>query len=79
MEIDPDWLGDLENLVEEEKRDIDGIFDFLAQYVRRVHSNDFIQKGLRGNPGTTFLDFIEPNNIWKCGIRTLEGVNWSQK
>ena len=30
VEIDPDWLGEMVRLVEEDQSDIDGIFDFLA-------------------------------------------------
>ncbi len=63
LNFDPDWLGERMNLVEEEKNKIDGIFDFLARYVRKVHSDDFICKELKGNPGTSFLDFIGPNDI----------------
>ena len=63
FDIDPDWLGERLKLVEEEKSKIDRIFDFLARYVRKVHSDDFIRKGLKGNPGNSFLDFIGPNNI----------------
>ena len=58
LDIDPDWLGEWLNLVEEEKSKIDGIFDFLARYVRKVHSDDFIRKGLKRNPGNSFLGFI---------------------
>ena len=28
-----------------------------------MHSDDFIRKGLKGNPGNSFLDFIGPNDI----------------
>ena len=62
-DIDPDWLGGRLNLVEEPKTNIDGIFDFLARYVRKVHSDEFIRKGLRVNPGTSYLDLIGPSDI----------------
>ena len=63
VEIDPDWLGEMVRLVEEDQSDIDGIFNFLAQYVWTVHSDEFIHKGLRLTPGTSFLDVIGPNDI----------------
>ena len=50
-------------LVEESKSKIDGIFDFLARYVRKVHTDEFIRKGLRLTPGMSFLDVIGPNDI----------------
>ncbi len=55
-EIDPDWLGEMVRLVEEDQSDIDGIFDFLAWYVRKVHSDEFICKGLQGQASLMLLD-----------------------
>ena len=63
MHIDPDWLGEMVKLVEEDKSKIDGIFDFFAGYVWKVHSDEFIHKGLRVNPGTSFINIIGPNDI----------------
>ena len=42
---------------------IDGLLDFFALYVQKVHSDEFIRKGLKLGQGTSFLDFIGPNNI----------------
>ena len=50
-------------LVEQGKSKIDGIFNFFAQYVWKVHSDEFICKGLRLTSGTSFLDVIGPNDI----------------
>jgi hypothetical protein len=52
MIIDPDWLGTMVTIVEEDKTEVDGIFDFIAWYVRRVHSDEFIRKALKTTPGT---------------------------
>ncbi len=63
LDIDPDWLGEWPNLVKEEESKIDGIFDFLAQYVRKVHAGDFICKGLRVNPGISFLGLLNQTTL----------------
>jgi hypothetical protein len=42
---------------------IDGLFDFFARYVQKVHSDEFICKGLKLGQGTSFHDFIGPTNI----------------
>jgi hypothetical protein len=63
MIIDPDWLGTTVTIVEEDKTEIDGIFDLIARYVRRVHSDEFIHKALKTTPGTNFMDIIGPNDI----------------
>ena len=63
VQIDSDWLGEMVRLVKEGKINIDGIFDFLARYVGKVHSDEFIHKGLRLTPGKSFLDVIGPNDI----------------
>ena len=63
IHIDSDWLGEMVRLVEESKSKIDGIFNFLARYVRKVHSDEFIHKGLRLTLETSFLDVIGPNDI----------------
>ena len=50
-------------MVEEGKSNIDGKFDFMAQYVQKVHSDKFIRKGMRLTLGMSFLDVIGPNGI----------------
>jgi hypothetical protein len=42
VQIDPDWLGKMVRLDEEGKSKLDGIFNFMARYVWKVHSNKFI-------------------------------------
>ena len=42
---------------------LDFLFEFFANYVRKVHSDDYIRKSMKGNSGVTFLDIIGPNDI----------------
>ena len=49
------------NIVEADSTLIDGVFDFFAQYVQKVHSDEF--KNLKILKGTSFIDIIGPNNI----------------
>ena len=65
VQIDPDWLWEMVRLVEVGQSNIDGIFDFMAWYVLKVHLNEFIRKGLRLTPGMSFLDVIGPNDSVK--------------
>ena len=46
-----------------EEADIDGLFDFFARYVRKVHSDEFIHKTLKLGKGTSFIDIIGLNGI----------------
>ena len=63
VQIDPDWLGEMVRLVEEGQGNLDGMFEFMAWYVWKVHSDEFIRKGLRLTPGMSFLNVIGPNDI----------------
>ena len=60
--INPDKLGTLD-ITGAEEADIDGLFDFFARYVRKVHSDEFIRKTLKLGKGSTFIDVIGPNDI----------------
>ena len=60
--IDPDKLGKFDVLQAGED-ELDGLFDFFARYVRKVHSDEFIRNGLKLSRGTSFIDVIGPNNI----------------
>ena len=37
--------------------------EFLARYVRKLHSDRYLKNILRQNIGTSFLDIIGPNNV----------------
>jgi len=39
------------------------IYDFLARYVRKVHSDRHIKNTLSSSPGMSFLDIIGPSDI----------------
>ncbi len=45
-EINPDELSKVD-IVEADRDFIDGLFDFFARYVQKVHSDEFIRKGLK--------------------------------
>jgi hypothetical protein len=60
--IDPDKLGKF-NVLRADEDEIDGLFDFFARYVRKVHSDEFIRKGLKLSGGASFIDVIGPNDI----------------
>ena len=60
--INPDELGALD-ITGAEEADMNGLFDFFARYVRKVHSDEFIRKTLKLGKGTSFIDVIGPNNI----------------
>jgi hypothetical protein len=41
----------------------DEMMEFLARYVRKVHSDRYIKNALKQDPGTSFLDIICPSDI----------------
>ncbi len=41
----------------------DEFYEFLARYVQRVHSDDFIWKVLRMHPKASFVDILMPSDI----------------
>ena len=43
--------------------DIENMLDFIARYVRKVHSDVFIRSTMRKAPEWSFLEFIGPSNI----------------
>ncbi len=51
------------NIVQADSAFIDGLFDFFARYVQKVHSDEFICKAMKSNKGTSFIDIIGPNDI----------------
>lgn len=60
--INPDKLGTMD-ITGAEEADIDGLFDFFARYVQKMHSDEFIRKTLKLGKGTSFIDVIGPNVI----------------
>ena len=63
------------------------VYDFLARYVRKLHSDRYIKKTLADNPGKSFLAVIGPSDVayvisllknsidvWKYDIERPEGT-----
>ena len=61
--IDPDSLvkGVEDFMIDAQARE--GLYDFIARYVRKVCPDSLITKGLHAMPGYTFLDLIRPSNV----------------
>ena len=90
-QIDPDVLGTI-NVVEAGQGFIDGVLDFIARYVRKVHSDAFIRSTMKNNPRDSFLNLIGPTDIayvlavfkngqhmWDQDIRIQAGGNPEKK
>jgi hypothetical protein len=62
-EIDPDSLvkGVEDFMIDAQARE--GLYDFIARYVRKVCPDSLITKGIRAMPGYTFLDLIRPSDV----------------
>jgi hypothetical protein len=61
--LDPDLLGEMVK-IEQGSDLLDQIFNLIARYVRKVHSDEHIHKVLmRYNGGRSFLDIIGPSDI----------------
>ena len=62
-EIDPDSLvkGVEDFMIDAQARE--GLYDFIARYVRKVCPDSLITKGMRAMPGYTFLDLIRPSDV----------------
>jgi hypothetical protein len=62
MVINPDLLGEGVKIVRGYVI-LNQIFNLLAQYLRKVHSGEFIRKCLCYAPWRSYLDIIGPNDI----------------
>ncbi len=61
--LDPDLLGVIVK-IEWGSNLLNWIFNIIARYVRKVHSDEHIRKVLmRYNAGRSFLDIIGPSDI----------------
>ena len=56
--INPDKLAQF-NVLQADEDEIDGLFDFFARYVRKVHADDFIRKGLKLSGGKASLILLD--------------------
>ncbi len=60
--LHPDLLGKMVK-IERGSNLLDQIFNLIARYVRKVHSDEHICKVIRYNAGRSFLDIIGPSDI----------------
>jgi hypothetical protein len=62
MAFDPDLLGEGVK-IEQGSNILNQIFNSFTRYVRKVHSDEIIQKCLCYAPGRSYLDIIGPGDI----------------
>jgi hypothetical protein len=60
--LDPDLLGEMVK-IEQGSNLLDQIFNSIARYIRKVHSDEHIRKGICYSAGRSFLDIIGPSDI----------------
>ncbi len=60
--FDPDLLGEMAK-IERGSNLLSQIFNLIARYVRKVHSDKHIHKCLHYSAGRSFLDVIGPGDI----------------
>jgi hypothetical protein len=60
--FDPDLLGEMVK-IEQGSNLLDQIFNLIARYVWKVHSNEHICKVIHYSAGRSFLDVIGPSDI----------------
>jgi hypothetical protein len=60
--LDPDLLGEMVK-IEQGSNLLDQIFNLIARYVRKIHSDEHILKVIRFSAGRSFLDIIGPSDI----------------
>jgi hypothetical protein len=54
------------------------LMEFLARYVRKVHSDRYLKKVLTRSPGVSFLDIIGPSDISYIKSRIVKRFGWKQ-
>jgi hypothetical protein len=60
--LDPNLLGEMVK-IEQGSNLIDQIFNSIARYVWKVHSDEHIRKVIHYSAGRSFLDIIGPSDI----------------
>jgi hypothetical protein len=60
--LDPDMLGEMVN-IEPGSNLLNQIFNLIARYVWKVHSDEHICKVICYSAGRSFLDIIGPSDI----------------
>ena len=61
--IDPDTLIKGLGAFYKPGKSLTTVFEFFARYVRKLHSDRYIKKNLKDNPGINFLDMIGPSDV----------------
>ncbi len=58
---------------------LDQIFNLIARYVRKVHTDEHFRRAIRYSAGGSFLDVIEPSDIayFISMIKNSKGM-WDQ-
>ncbi len=60
--VDPDLLGEMVK-IEWGSNLLEQIFNLIARYVRKVHSDEHIRSAIRYSAGRSFLNVIGPSDI----------------
>ncbi len=60
--LDPDLLGEMVK-IERGRNLLEQIFNLIARYVQKVHSDEHIRRAIRNSAGRSFLDVIGPSDI----------------
>jgi hypothetical protein len=60
--LDPDFLGEMVK-IEQGSNLLDQIFNRIARYLQKVHSDEHICKVIHYSTGRSFLDIIGPSDI----------------
>ncbi len=60
--LDPDLLGKMVKIKQGSDL-LDQIFNLITRYVRKVHSDEHIDKVIHYNAGRSFLNIIGPSDI----------------
>ncbi len=76
--LDPDLLGEMVK-IEQGSNLLEQIFNLIARYVRKVHSDEHIRRAICYSAGRSFLDVIGPSDIAYIVslIKNSKGM-WSQ-
>jgi hypothetical protein len=76
--LQPDLLGEMVK-IEQGSNLFNQIFNWIARYVWKVHSDEHTHKGIHYNAGRSFLDIIGPSEIAYIVsiIKNSKGV-WDQ-
>jgi hypothetical protein len=73
--LHPDLLGEMVK-IEQGSDLLDQIFNLIARYVWKVHSDEHIRKVIRNNAGRSFLDIIGPSD--RAYIVSIMDILWGK-